>query len=430
MSEKKDQPATTMVDDVKGDNPMQQLLEAERKTGLWGAATQNKRLIIHSIAAFFAGMVFGYDSIVNGASISMPSFLLYFGAVSPDGTLFLPSIWTSLWTAMSALLQAVGGLSIGVVSDAIGRKWCCTLACLISVAGVGMQYAATSRGLLLGGKMLNGFAIGCLTATSTTWASEISTVRLRGPIQSAIVLFTVLMQALGLVVIRTYVGDLTEKSFRMVFAIQFIWPVATALVFSQMPESPIWLLLNNKTDQAKQALVRLYGADNNIDIRISILQMEIERERQSREMAETGSYLEALRGSNLRRTLTVVWLFVGVGFNGASFLSQNVYFLIIAGLPAIHSYDVAIGGFGVAIFAIIASWFYMENFGRRSLWLVGVSGNIFAMAVIGGLYYVPNGGSLWAIAILMYVPSPLFLYLFEVANVTLGTSSLRGRRLQ
>lgn len=139
MSEKGDQPATTLVDDVKSDNPMHQLLEAEQKNGLWGAATQNKRLIIHSIAAFFAGMVFGYDSIVNGASISMPSFLLYFGAVSPDGSLFLPSIWTSLWTAMSALLQAVGGLSIGVVSDVIGRKWCCTLACLISVAGVGMQ---------------------------------------------------------------------------------------------------------------------------------------------------------------------------------------------------------------------------------------------------------------------------------------------------
>lgn len=42
------------------------------------------------------------------------------------------------------------------------------------------QFAATSRGMLLAGKMVNGLAIGCLFATATAWASEISAMRLRG----------------------------------------------------------------------------------------------------------------------------------------------------------------------------------------------------------------------------------------------------------
>jgi hypothetical protein len=111
--------------------------------------------------------------------------------------------------------------------------------------------------------------------------------------------------------------------------------------------------------------------------------------------------MDAFKGSNLRRTLTVMWIFIGVGLNGASLLSQNIYFLIVAGLEPIHCYDVGIGGFGLAVVAIIASWFYMEKFGRRSLWLIGAAGNFIAMLIIGALYYAHNGASLWAIAIVM-----------------------------
>ncbi|KAJ5999946.1 general substrate transporter [Penicillium waksmanii] len=431
MSEKDGQPEIAMVDDVKGESPEHQLLENERHVGLWKAAMSNKTLLLHCTAAFFAGMVFGYDSIVNGASISMPAFLIYFGAEAQDGSRYLPSLWTALWTSMSALLQALGGLGIGVVSDKIGRKWCCILACLVSVVGVGMQYAAESRGLLLGGKMVNGLAIGCLTASSTSWASEISTVRLRGPIQSAIVLFTVLMQAIGLAVIRTYADDMTEHSFRMVFVIQFVWPVATAIIFFIMPESPVFLILHNKLDQAKRTLTRIHGSKDDVDTRLSVLQAEIERERESAVSGDAGSYLEAFSGSNRKRSLTVVWLFVGVGLNGGVLLSQNVYFLIIAGLEPIHSYDIAIGGFGLAFLAIIVSWFYMESFGRRSLWLIGTVGNILVMGAIGGLYYSKSDGALWAIAILMNV-----LIAWQVVTMTsigwvitaeISTYRLRGK---
>lgn len=185
---------------------------------------------------------------------------------------------------MSALMQALGGFGIGFgigfVSDKLGRKWTCVGACLISIADVGAQYAATSRGLLLGGKMINGFAIGCLLATSTTWASEISPLQLRGPIQSAIVLFTTLMQDVGLVVIRCYVADISETSFREVFAIQWVWAAATAIIFAFMPESPTWLILNEKREEAKKSLARLYGSGNEINARFANLCNHIKQEEE------------------------------------------------------------------------------------------------------------------------------------------------------
>lgn len=152
----------------------------------------------------------------------MPAFLLYFGEQTATGSLFVPLIWASPWAAMLYLLQAIGGFGIGFVSDMIGRKRSCVGASCVSVAGIGIQFTASSRGMLLAGKMVNGLAIGCVLATATSWASEISPLRLRGPIQLAIVLFTVLMQAIGLVTIRVYVANISPAAFRTVFALQWI----------------------------------------------------------------------------------------------------------------------------------------------------------------------------------------------------------------
>jgi len=119
-------------------------------------------------------MAFGYDTVVNGASISMPAFFLYFGDIGPTGP-YLPSIWTSLWTAMSALCQAIGAYFAGFFLDRVGRKWPAVGAGLITVVGTAVQYTAHSRGSLMAGKMVTGLGIGVAMATGTSYASEVTT---------------------------------------------------------------------------------------------------------------------------------------------------------------------------------------------------------------------------------------------------------------
>jgi len=74
---------------------------------------------------------------------------------------------------MGGFAQAIGGLSIGTVMDRFGRKWTMVAMAVFSIAGVTVQYFSNSRGLLLAGKMLNGFAIGAGFAVATSWASEV-----------------------------------------------------------------------------------------------------------------------------------------------------------------------------------------------------------------------------------------------------------------
>lgn len=133
---------------------------------------RSQLLICPGIPSFTAGFAFGYDTVVNGASISMPAFLLYFGDVGPTGP-FLPSFWTAMWTSMSSLAQAVGGFGVGFLSDRFGRKYPTVAMGAITMVGTAMQYVATTRALLLGGKIVNGIGIGGALATGTAYASEV-----------------------------------------------------------------------------------------------------------------------------------------------------------------------------------------------------------------------------------------------------------------
>lgn len=184
---------------------------------------------------FTAAVLFGYDTIVNGAAISMPAFIIYFGEHHASG-LYLPSLWTSLWTSMSALAQAVAATGTGLLADRIGRKWSGCIAGVISLAGATVQYTAHTRSALLGGKIVSGLGIGMAMAAGTTYASEIVSPRLVPPVQQALVIFILIMQALAMGVIRIFVPDVSEHSFRTVFAIQWGVGALVAIAFALAPE--------------------------------------------------------------------------------------------------------------------------------------------------------------------------------------------------
>lgn len=117
---------------------------------------------------------------MNAATLSMPSFLIYFGEVNATThSLFFPSIWTSLFSSMSGLCQALGTFVIGFVYERFGRKPAAIGSSVLSVAGIAVQYAAVTRGALLAGKMVNCFALGGMLATGSTYISEV-----RHPIES------------------------------------------------------------------------------------------------------------------------------------------------------------------------------------------------------------------------------------------------------
>lgn len=166
----------------------------------------------------------------------MPAFIIYFGSVSSTGSLFLPSVWTSLWTSMSALAQALSATATGSLADRIGRKWCGVIGGVISFAGAAVQYTAQTPSALLGGKIVGGLGIGMTMATGTTYASEVVPPRLVPIVQKGLVIFILLMQCCAMGTIRAFVEDVSEHAFRTVFAIQFGVAGLVVIAYAFAPE--------------------------------------------------------------------------------------------------------------------------------------------------------------------------------------------------
>ena len=160
------------------------------------------------------------------------------------------------------------------------------------------------------------------------------------------------------------------------------------------------MINNGRLDQARKSLSILHGSLNSTDASLAYLIKTIHEENLQKE-TQRGTYIECFRGVNIKRTLAVIFIFSAIRLSRGGFLAQSIYFLIIAGLPAISAYDIAIGGFGLAMIFIVISWFAIDRIGLQTLFISGGVFNTLGMLVIGALAYAPADGPLWAIAILM-----------------------------
>ncbi|KAF7525200.1 hypothetical protein G7054_g11166 [Neopestalotiopsis clavispora] len=325
------------------------------------------------------------------------------GAAGP----YLPSLWTSLWTGMSALFQAAGAIIIGWLADRFGRKWPSCSAAVVTMIGTVLQYVAVSRVVLLWGKMITGLGVGALMATGATYISEfcstwiqIAPPSLRAPLQTGLVVFVLFTQGAALGVVRSFVPDIDDSSFRMVFAIQWIVGGISLVAWAVAPESPIWLARKGRMQAEQNSMERIYGRHNRPNERLAY---ELQTLHHEAAKMGHGSYAACFQGTDLKRTLTSAFLFSTSNIGGGSFLSQNIYFLITAGLEAIHAFDVGVGGFALALVFIVGSGFYLQHISRRNVVLIGLSLNLVFMAIIGALYWASGKGPLWAIAVLMNI---------------------------
>lgn len=98
--------------------------------------------------------------------------------------------------------------------------------------------------------------------------------------------------------------------------------------------------------------------------------------------------------------MAVILVYTTTNFAGAAFFAHAIYF-IIEGLPAIHAFDVSIGGFGLACITIVVSWLIVDKIRNRSAFYAGIVVKFIAMLTVGALYYNKSPGALWAVAMIM-----------------------------
>jgi sugar porter (SP) family MFS transporter len=351
--------------------------------------TLNPFVVASAAVAALGGFLFGFDTgIISGALLFIKQ---EFGLSAGLQQLVVGSL---------LLAAVVGALLGGPITDAWGRKKTLILAALIF--GVGALVASFSPNLavLVVARVLLGLAIGIASMIVPVYIAEIAPPRVRG----ALVSLQQFMITVGIMV--SYLVSYAfsgSGAWRWMLGVGMI-PAAILLVgMLPLPESPRWLLAKDRRQDALGVLRRIRHEEHNPEAELA----EIEAVHK---MQAGVSYQDLFRPS-VRPALVVG---VGIAFiNQMVGVNAVIYYAPTILKDAGFSSSAAIlatTGVGILnMLVTLCALLLIDRVGRRPLLLIGISGVLLALIVLGAAYLLPGGpsgaGVLLVAGLLVYIAS-------------------------
>ncbi|GMF31531.1 unnamed protein product [Phytophthora lilii] len=154
----------------------------------------------------------------------------------------------------------VGSLLCGTFSDKWGRKKLLFVNCGFIATGALVQMSVSTIWPFALGRLIAGIASGVATGTIGAYVNELSPPHMRNILGLGLqisVTFGIMMPAVAFFFANTKTGWRFLAGFPLVLAVLFLMLAPSVCV-----ESPAWLLMKNRYEEATQVITRLYGVQN------------------------------------------------------------------------------------------------------------------------------------------------------------------------
>lgn len=354
--------------------------------------------------------------------ISVASFRRDYGYVL-DGEAILPAEWQTAFNMISTVGQFFGGFLTSWLADRIGRKWTLALGVIICTGGAVGEVASSHRVAFLFSKLVLGAGLGFYLTLAPLMCSEIAPVALRGFATAGVNLGIALGQLLSNAVVKAFGERDDSWAYRGPFATQLFFMLFLAVFFPFAPESPWYLARKGKKEEAIRAIRKMFGPEYNAEKRLLAIEATIEEEALQR--SEEQGFLACFKGTNRLRTGISTGVFLCQHIVGIVFvLGYSTYFFQLAGLDVTKSFDLGVGVTACGVAGNIVSWFIVESYGRRSVFISGMGALTTLLLLIGIMDVVPTSGASWvqASATVVYA-FVYFMTIGAMAYAILGEAS-------
>ncbi len=276
----------------------------------------------------------------------------------------------------------LGALLGGGMSDRYGRKpMLLASALLLGVSAAGCSLLAHGATPLVIYRFIGGLGVGILSAVIPTYITEISPARLRGTFVSFYQLFVVI--GILAAYVANYFFASMEGSWHLMLGLPLIFALLNILTLVALPESPRWLVQQNRLDQAQRAIAS-YGFDSeDAELILASGNEKKEAEAKLSELFKGRIGWVVFLGSMLAFFQQITG--INVVINYAPGILSNVG---IAGSDPLLQ-TVLIGAANL-FFTLVALWL-CDKFGRKTLLLWGCVGSGLSLAWLA--YAFSMGGS-------------------------------------
>jgi SP family general alpha glucoside:H+ symporter-like MFS transporter len=404
----------------------------EHSMTAWEGVKRYRKACFWSLVFSLCIVMDGYDTAFTATLYAEPAFQKQFGQryAGGGGAYQIAAGWQTAFGVSGTLSNIVGVFLDGYLSERLGRKLVTLGSLVVLSATIFCQFFAQSLPVLLVGRMLAGVPIGVFQASTNTYAAEICPVVLRAYLTTYVCLCWVIGQFICAGVTYSVSGIATEWSYKIIFAVQWAWPLPIFLLILFAPESPWWLVRRGRLAEAERAVARLTDGEVNTKEAVAMMVHTTQLEAE----VETGSsYASCFRGTNLRRTEIACFVYGIQAFIGNPLQGYTTYFFEQAGLSSSAAFKMNVGNNALSFVGTILAWPLLYFFGRRAVYFWGLAIMTILYVAIGcaGIPPLSNTGSDWAKSSLLIIY--LFVYCPSVGATVytivgeVGAANVRGK---
>ncbi|MFA6870858.1 MAG: sugar porter family MFS transporter [Bacteroidaceae bacterium] len=332
-----------------------------------------------SIVAALGGFLFGYDTAVISGTIEQVS--QQFG---------LDTLQKGWYVGCALIGSICGVLGAGVISDKIGRKRTMIIsAILFSASAIGCSFSNDFTQLVLY-RIIGGVGIGMVSIISPLYISELAVANYRGRLVSLYQLaitvgflgaYLTNYQLINIAEVNSDFGNtllneiFISEVWRGMLGMETLPAITFFIIIFFIPESPRWLMLKDKPEQAKNILSRIYRSEEEVDFQIESTKNNPFGEKSEWKVLLSPGIFKAVM---IGVCIAILGQFMGV--NAVLYYGPTIFDQ--AGLAGGDSlfYQVLIGAvnMGTTILALLI----IDKVGRKKMVYYGVSGMILSLLFI------------------------------------------------
>lgn len=200
----------------------------------------------------------------------------------------LTTLDKSLITSATALFALFVSPVSGVLADTLGRRKVVLLADAAFILGAVVQAFSQSVWVMIAGRSIVGLAVGAGSFVAPLYIAELSPAPFRGRLITIVILFVTLGQVVAYIIGWVFVEYGDRNGWRWLVGLGAVPAAAQGLLMWPMPETPRWLVMVQKRDDARNVLNKVYGGGIDVQKMVDVILKGVEDEVHEEHEARRG----------------------------------------------------------------------------------------------------------------------------------------------